>query len=155
MAIRTAHDGSFCDPYIAIDFDGNPNGGEHPITRRVADEGDLSSEQLKATDMRYVTCAEAKLVAEEGASVGLLRKGERSGVKECAAAASGASIGGALDITDDAKPIDDGFEEGASLCAVTSQGTVARATIDRIVYNAGIADSIPTVEFKLTTWGAS
>ncbi|MFD7996990.1 hypothetical protein [Streptomyces mexicanus] len=33
-----------------------------------------------------------------------------------------------------------------------TEGRVARATITRIVYNAGIGDNIPTIQFKLTTW---
>ncbi|GAA3754439.1 hypothetical protein GCM10022205_46840 [Spinactinospora alkalitolerans] len=151
LTIRSAHDGS-CVPYLAVDFDGSPSGGEFPITRRVGDEDDLTTAQLEAIDMRYVTCADGFLKVADGASVGLLRKGEEDGWRKCAAAASGASIGGSLEITDDARPADVGFEVGASLCAVTAEGRIARATITNIVYNAGYGDSLATVEFELATW---
>jgi hypothetical protein len=149
LAIRTA---GACGPYLAIDFDGDPTGMNGPITRRVTNESDLGSDELASIDMKYVTCSEGELLVSEGAAVGLLRKGEGDGPETCAAAASGASIGGSLNITKDNKPADAGFEEGASLCAVTAKGRLARATITKIVYNSGISNRIPSVEFKLTTW---
>lgn len=151
FTIRTANSGSSCSSYTAVDFDGNPDGGENPITRRVVNEEELTSSQRDAIDMAYLTCADAELVSKQKASVGLLRKGEEAGPEQCAAAASGASLG-SLSIEENAKAEEVGFEPDASLCAVTSTGRVARATITKITYNSGIGDSIPTVEFKLTTW---
>lgn len=151
LTIRTAHDGTSCDPYIAIDFDGSPSGGENPITRVVTDKSSLSDAELEAADMTYVTCANAELRASQGTPVGLLRAGKENGPQECSAAASGSSIGN-LRVDKPAKPENVGFEVGASLCAVTPSGRIARATITKITFNAGIANIIPTIEFELTTW---
>ncbi|WP_433223464.1 hypothetical protein [Microtetraspora malaysiensis] len=150
LTIRTAHDGSSCSPYIAIDFDGSASGGENPITRRVVNEDELTEAQKESADMFYITCSEAELRAAQSTSVGLLRMGKEAGPAQCAAAASGASLGN-LRIDKNSKAKEEGFEPGASLCAVTPSGRVARATITKITY-AGSGGWIPTVEFDLTTW---
>lgn len=142
-----------CDGYTAVDFDGDPFGDGPPITRRVVDPRELTSSEREAIDMYYETCADAVLSAAQGASVGLLRKAETGDVEgtaeQCAAAAKTASIGGELNIEKNSNARDTGFEVGASLCAVTPQGRVAKATITHITYGSwGHA----LVEFTLTTW---
>ncbi|ADG89781.1 MAG: hypothetical protein IRY84_01200 [Thermobispora bispora] len=151
LTIRSAHDGRTCSPYIAVDFDGSPTGGDNPITRRVTNASELSQAQRDAIDMVYETCADANLIVRQNTSVGLLRKGAEAGPEQCAAAASAASLG-SLNIEKGAGAEEVGFEVGAALCAITQTGRVARATITNIAYNAGIGNTIPTVEFELTTW---
>jgi hypothetical protein len=149
LAIRPAGE-SCASAYTAVDFDGDPYAGSTPITLRVLDEDELSSPQLEAIDMRYSGCAgHAVFEVTQGALVGLLRKEETATAERCAQAASGASISGYLDIGDEREATDLGFEVGASLCAVTPTGRVARAKITRIIrpdYD------LPAVEFELTTW---
>lgn len=149
FTIRNANDGGSCSPYRAIDFDGGAGDPDFPIVRVVEDESDLSTEQPDAIDAEYHTCADGELVAAQTASVGLLREGAGAGWEECSTAASSTSIG-TLNLSD--RPEDVGFEPGSALCAVTDQHRVARAAIINVVYNSGIADSIPTVECELTTW---
>lgn len=151
LTIRNARNDTSCTPYLAVDFDGSPAGGEFPITRRVTDEDALTREQLESIDMTYEACFQANLVARQNTSVGLLRKGRENGPEQCAAAASGASIS-TLDIARDAGAEKVGFEVGAALCAITPTGRLARAVITNIAYEAGIDDDVPTVEFELTTW---
>jgi hypothetical protein len=147
--------GNRCGDFIAVDFDGDPSGNGAPITQLVLDEDedDLSVEERGAIDMHYRVCGwDAALSVAPGAKVGLLSKTEAGAEvtpERCAAAASGASIGGALRIDERANPEEAGFEVGASLCAVTPQGRVAKATITRINYND---DRHALVRFNLTTW---
>ncbi|MFG1694130.1 hypothetical protein [Nonomuraea sp. NPDC049309] len=130
FTIRTAHhDGSSCNPHIAIDFDGSPS-GDSPITTRVIDEDELTTAQREAADRYYVTCRTAELRAAQTASIGLLRNGKNATPEQCAAAASSASIGN-LGINKDAKPADIGFIEGSAICAVTPNNRLARATITK------------------------
>jgi hypothetical protein len=150
FTIRTAHDGRNCDPYISIDFDGGLS-ADRPITTRIVDEDELTTAQREAGDMFYVTCSNAELRASQNASVGLLRDGKNATPEQCAAAASASSLGN-LDITKDAHPDDIGFTEGSAICALTPDNRLARATITKITYNAGIGNRIPTVEFSLSTW---
>ncbi|MGI5486291.1 hypothetical protein [Microtetraspora malaysiensis] len=105
----------------------------------------MRSPAASETPSMYETCPDAQLIVTQKDSVGLLRKGDDAGPEQCAAAASGASLG-TLRIDKHANP----EEAGASLRAVTSTGCVARSTITKITY-AGTY-SIPAVEFKLTTW---
>jgi len=149
LAIRSP--GTCESAYTVVDFDGDPFGDGPPITRRVVDWDALTSSEREAIDMYYETCVTAVLSVSPGSSVGLLRKGEAAEevtAEQCAAAASGASIGGELRIDNSADARDAGFEVGASLCARTPQGRVAKATITHISYESGF----PAVEFTLTTW---
>lgn len=92
------------------------------------DDRDFSTAQLDAIDLTYSTCANAQLEVEKGAVVGLLREGAGADWRECAAAASGASIG-TLEVNRESRPEDAGFVEGAAICALTDEGRVARAAI--------------------------
>ncbi|REF35128.1 hypothetical protein DFJ64_0499 [Thermasporomyces composti] len=147
--------GTGCGDSIAVDFDGDPSGNGPPITRLVPDDDqdDLSADERDAIDMYYTACGwDATLSVAAGAKVGLLSKTEAGAQvtpERCAAAASGASIGGALRIDERADPEVAGFEVGASLCAVTPQGRVAKATITRITFDD---DHHALVRFTLTTW---
>jgi len=117
----------------------------------VTDEDELSEKQLAAIDLRYETCARsAELYVQQSSSVGLLRNGMEATAEQCAAAASGTSLGGGLDIND--RGVEEtGFVVGSALCAVTPEGRVARATITAIVKNSSTSD-YPAVELTLTTW---
>lgn len=147
------HPGNRCSDYIAVDFDGDPFGNGSSITQRVVDEDELSSSEREAIEMSYQTCGgRATLSVEQGATVGLLSKTEAGAEvtpERCAAAASGASIGGALRIDKSAHPEEVGFEEGASMCAVTPEGRVAKAMITKIHYDE---NGYALVRFTLTTW---